>query len=155
MGDKPTRIFLDSNVIISGLYSDKGAPRIILDILSLRLPFIAGVTGKYNIIEIERNLEKKMPDAISVYRKYLPLLDLDIIPMPSVEDVRRASGEIAEKDIPVLLSAIEGKVDILVTGDRKDFEKLKVGQKYNFRILTPSELTDLIIPDILNKMRKT
>ena len=39
------RIFLDSNVIISGLLSAKGAPRIILDMLCLRLPNLHGLTG--------------------------------------------------------------------------------------------------------------
>ena len=58
------RVFLDSNVILSGLISDKGAPRIILDLLSLKLTSITGLTGEYNIIEIERNLKKKLPSAI-------------------------------------------------------------------------------------------
>lgn len=50
MAKKAIKVFLDSNVILSGLLSDKGAPRIILDILSLRLPFVIGITGQYNIL---------------------------------------------------------------------------------------------------------
>ena len=46
---RAVRVFLDSNVILSGLFSDRGAPRIILDILSLNLSFITGITGRYNI----------------------------------------------------------------------------------------------------------
>ena len=38
MAKSPTKFFLDSNVILSGIISDKGSPRIILDLLSLRLP---------------------------------------------------------------------------------------------------------------------
>ena len=55
MAKKRFKVFLDSNVIISGLFSDKGSPRIILDLLCLDLPVLAGATGQYNIIEIERN----------------------------------------------------------------------------------------------------
>jgi predicted nucleic acid-binding protein len=35
MGKKVVRVSLDSNVVLSGLLSERGAPRIILDLLSL------------------------------------------------------------------------------------------------------------------------
>jgi predicted nucleic acid-binding protein len=82
MGKKIVRVFLDSNVLLSGLLSDKGAPRIILDLLTLKLPFLVGSTGRYNLIEIERNLEKKMPKILAVYKRYFPRLNLKIIPLP-------------------------------------------------------------------------
>jgi len=41
---------IKSRVILSGLLSDKGAPRIILDLLCLKLPFFIGETGRYNIL---------------------------------------------------------------------------------------------------------
>lgn len=147
MVKRSIKIFLDSNVIISGLFSDKGAPRVILDILSLGLSQLAGVTGKYNIIEIERNLNRKMPEVLSVYRKYLPLLNLDIIPLPSQRETDKLSGVTSGKDIPVLASALKGKVDFLVTGDKKDFIRL-IG-KYPFRIVSPSEFLDVLLPEVL------
>jgi predicted nucleic acid-binding protein len=58
MAKRSVRLFLDSNVILSGLLSERGAPRIILDLLNLGFPFLTGSTGKYNLIEIERNLKK-------------------------------------------------------------------------------------------------
>jgi len=79
MSKKRFKVFLDSNVIISGLFSDEGSPRVILDILSLDLPILSASTGEYNIIEIERNLSKKMPNVIPVYKKYLKTLNLEII----------------------------------------------------------------------------
>lgn len=62
MAGRIVKLFLDSNVILSGLLSDKGAPRIILDILSLNLPFLSGLTGEFNLLEMERNLKKNCPD---------------------------------------------------------------------------------------------
>jgi predicted nucleic acid-binding protein len=56
MAKKAIKIFLDSNVILSGLLSDKGAPRVILDILCLELPLLKGATGEYNLLEIEKNI---------------------------------------------------------------------------------------------------
>ncbi len=146
MAKKRFKVFLDSNVIISGLFSDKGSPRIILDLLSLGLPMLAGVTGQYNIIEIERNLSKKMPDVLPVYKKYLQMLNLEVIPLPLSKDIKKLIGHVSDKDIPVLVSAIIGNADFLVTGDKKDFEKLK--GKYPFKILSPSEFLDIILPSI-------
>jgi len=154
MAKKAVRVFLDSNVILSGLFSDKGAPRIILDILCLRPPFIIGITGRYNIVEIDRNLKKKMPDILSVYKAYLPKLNLEIIPLPSMKDVKQYSGHTSDKDVPVLVSAIKGKADFLVTGDKADFDKLKVKCTYPFKILSPSEFLDIILPEILKGQKE-
>lgn len=149
---KRFKVFLDSNVIISGLFSDKGPPRIILDLLCLGLPVLAGATGQYNIIEIERNIMNKMPDVLTVYKKYLQLLNLKIIPLPSSRDINKLFGHASDKDIPVLASAITSNADFLVTGDKKDFAKIIAKGKYSFRILSPAEFLDIILPEILKAM---
>jgi hypothetical protein len=69
MGRKVVKVFLDSNVILSGLLSERGAPRILLDLLSLRLPFLTGSTGRYNLIEIDRDLKKNQ-----IAEKGIPVL---------------------------------------------------------------------------------
>ena len=152
MARKNFRVFLDSNVILSGLLSDKGAPRIILDVLSLRLPFLIGSTGKYNLMEIERNLKKKMPGSLTVYERYLPKLNLKIIPLPRSGEIREFSGQITDKDIPVLVSAIQSKADFLVTGDKLHFERLKASSSYPFKIITPAEFLDVILPEIIKRV---
>jgi predicted nucleic acid-binding protein len=154
MGKKVVRVFLDSNVILSGLLSERGAPRIILDLLSLRLPFLIGSTGRYNLIEIERNLKNKMPSLLFLYKAYLPKLNLKVIPLPRPEDRRDFSGQIAEKDIPVLISAIRRKADFLVTGDKQHFGKMKELDKYPFHVLTPSEFLDSILPETLKGLEE-
>ena len=154
MGKKVVRVFLDSNMILSGLLSERGAPRIILDLLSLRLPFLIGSTGRYNLIEIERNLKNKMPSLLFLYKAYLPKLNLKVIPLPRPEDIRDFSGQIAEKDIPVLISAIRSKADFLVTGDKQHFGKMKELDKYPFHVLTPSEFIDSILPEILKGLEE-
>ena len=154
MAKRIVRVFLDSNVILSGLLSDKGSPRTILDLLTLKLPFLVGSTGRFNLIEIERNLEKKMPGILSVYKRYLPKLNLKIIPLPQPEELREFSDKIANKDVPVLVSAIRSKADFLVTGDKQHFQKLKLTGDYSFKIVTPSEFIDLILPEVLKGIGK-
>jgi len=144
MKSRTVRIFLDSNVILSGLLSDRGAPRIILDIACLEIPFISVLTGQYNIIEIERNLTRKLPQALPVYQKYLSKLNMEIIPLPEVDAVKKASQFMNAKDAPVVASAVLGCADYLVTGDRKDFSRLKKSRKYPFDIVTPAELLEVL-----------
>jgi predicted nucleic acid-binding protein len=149
MPRRAIRIFLDSNVALPGLFSDRGSPRIILDLLSLNLPVLTGVTGEFNIVEIERNLQKKMSRVLPTYREYLPLLNLEITPLPSTKEVRSLKGQIAQKGLPVLASAFNADVDFLVTGDKKDFGKARIRGRYPFRIVTPTELLQAILPEIL------
>lgn len=147
---KRCKVFLDSNVLLSGLFSDKGAPRIILDLLTLNLPILAGATGRYNLIEVERNLKKKMPEAMPLYQKYLPKLRLEIVEMPPQATVISMAGAIAEKDVPVLVSAIACGAEYLITADKKDFDTLKNVNKYNLKIVSPSEFIETVFPEIIN-----
>ncbi len=144
MSKKPVRVFLDSNVILSGLFSDSGAPRLILDVLSMEIPDLIAVTGRYNIIEIERNIRKKAPKVLPIYEEYFPKLRFEIVPMPSYAEVTKHSGTIADKDTPVLVSAIKGRADFLVTGDKKHFDKVKKSGDIPFKIVSPAEFLEAL-----------
>lgn len=137
------RVFLDSNVIISGLLSGKGAPRIILDLLCLHLPNLQGVTGAYNMMEIERNLARKLPTALPVFQEYLPRMNLEIVPLPKYEELEQWFGITADKDVPVIVSAVNGRADFLVTGDTGDFGALMRRDDLPFKVLTPAEFVVL------------
>ena len=138
-----SRVFLDSNVIISGLLSDRGAPRIILDLLCLDLTPLKGLTGAYNLMEVERNLSRKLPAALPVYQEYLPRLNLEVVPLPPWPELVPYLGVTADKDVPVLVSALNGKADFLVTGDNKDFGGLKGEERFPFRIVSPAEFLEV------------
>jgi predicted nucleic acid-binding protein len=151
MKKKGVRIFLDSNVILSGLLSDTGAPGVIFDILSLNLPLISAVTGRYNIIEVERNIKKKLPALLPVYKNYFRKAAISIVALPSAEEIKLFDGIINEKDAPVLASAAKGKADFLLTGDKKHFQKLKISGICSFAIVSPTEFLETILPELLTK----
>lgn len=130
------RLFLDSNVILSGLISSQGNPRIILDLLSCKVPALTGITGAYNVEEIERNLRKKFPELWPLYQEYFPKMNLKIVPLPLFEEVKPLLGKMSPKDVPVLVSAKLGKADYLVTGNKKDFPKYLMG---SLQLVNPSE----------------
>lgn len=146
---KKRRIFLDSNVILSGLFSGTGAPRLILDVLSLGLPALSGLTGRFNLMEIERNLKKKMPAAVATYLDYLPLLNFEIVPLPSAEEMRPLYGAAEDKDLPVLASALTGRADFFVTGDKRLVSFVGQREGLPFRTAAPAEFLDRILPEIL------
>jgi len=144
MAKKAIKIFLDSNVILSGLLSEKGPPRVILDLLCLDMPFLKGVTGEYNLLEIERNIRKRLPMILDIYHSYLPKLRLEIVPLPSLDALKPYFNRIADKDAPVLASAVIGGADYLVTGDKKDFDKFKDDESLPLKVVSPSELVILL-----------
>jgi predicted nucleic acid-binding protein len=152
MVEKRHRIFLDSNVLLSGLISERGAPRRLLDILALDLPILAGLTGRYNLIEVERNIAKKAPDAWPVFQAYLPKLKLEIVPLPSPDEVSRLAGTADPKDIPVLASALQRHADYLVTGDKKLYSATGKSRRFAFQIAGPTEFLDRVLPRILKTL---
>lgn len=95
-----------------------------------------------------------MPNLLSLYKTYLPKLNLKIIPLPRAEEVRSFPGRIAEKDIPVLLSALRSKADYLVTGDKQHFGKMKGPDEYPIHVVTPSEFIGSILPEILKGLEE-
>jgi len=77
----------------------------------------------------------------------LPKLNLTIVPLPSAGAIEKFSGYIADKDVPMLVSAIEGNSHFLVTGDKKDFGRMKSKRSLPLKIVTPAELLDAIAWD--------
>jgi predicted nucleic acid-binding protein len=144
MAKKAIKVFIDSNVILSGLLSEKGPPRVILDLLCLDTPFLKGVTGEYNLTEIERNIKKRLPAILDIYRSYFPKLRLEIVPLPPIEAMTSYFGRIAYKDAPVLAAAVISGADYLVTGDKKDFDKFKDDASLPLKVVSPSEFVIIL-----------
>ena len=144
MAKSEIKIFLDSNVIISGLISDKSAPRLILDLLCHELPLMQAATGQYNLEEIERTINRKLPTAYTVFRDYMSRLKFEIVPLPSWAALEDYRGAIADTDLPVLVSAIQCEADYLVTGDKKHFGGLKGRKDIPLKICSPSEFVEIL-----------
>lgn len=142
------RVFIDSNVILSGLISSLGPPRILMDLISLNAPLMKGMTGQYNVREVERNLAKKFPDLMTNWRRVFPVMGFEIVPIPPFEDVLPLMDKMSPKDAPVLASAIRGGARYLVTGDKKGFPK-KVS--HPVEVVSPREFLDSILTKLLYK----
>ena len=144
MAERKVKVFLGSNVIISGLISDKAAPRLILDLLCYELPFLQGATGQYNLEEIVRTITKKLPAACPVLHDFMSRLKSEIIPLPERKKLEKYHGVIVDEDLPVLVSAIECGADYLDTGDKKHFGGLRGRKDIPLKIYSPSEFVDTL-----------
>jgi hypothetical protein len=52
-------------------------------------------------------------------------MNLKAVPLPKPEELTQFSGIMANKDVPVLVSAIKGRAHFFVTGYKDHFEKIK------------------------------
>lgn len=143
------KVFLDSDVLLSGLVSDRGAPRLLLDILSLGLPVLRGVTGRYNLAEIERTIAAKLPAARPAYDEGMPRMNLELVFLPFSDEMEPFRGLVDDKDLPVLVSAVIAKADYILTGDKRLMSRVKRASGLSVVCRSPSEFLDRILPDML------
>lgn len=106
------RVFLDTNVLVAA-FATRG---LCADVVRVVLTEHELVTGEVVLTEVREVLARriKLPDA--TIREIVALLrDQDVVPKPRVPlDVTVRDPD----DRWILASAVEGRADVLVTGDR-------------------------------------
>jgi len=139
------RLFLDSNVLLGGIISPWGLDKAALSLCAARVSKL--VLAEVVRDEVAENLllhgERLQPaeaeKLMESYRRLIQLADPEVIPYPSRERVLSSRHLIRHAaDVPVLLSAIAGKPDWLLTHNTRHFTPA-VGQRAGLRIVTPSE----------------
>lgn len=133
------RLFLDASVLIAGIASRKGASYAILVLGELGL--LRLIVTPYVLAETERNLMKKLPEALGRYRQLQNEINWEVTANPSRESVEYWAAFIRRKDAPVLAAAVAAKPSRLITLDVNDFlRSLEVSQQSGLRIVTPGDL---------------
>ena len=113
------RVFTDASVLIAGAGSRHGASRAILTMAEIGLFKL--VLSRQVLDECERNLQKKLPDALPVFAELLANIGPEILPDPPLEESARWETIIDAKDAPILAAAVMAGPDRLLTLDVKDF----------------------------------
>jgi predicted nucleic acid-binding protein len=130
------RIFLDANVLFSAAKQPGVMAQLLQECLNRSHTLV--VDG-YVLAEAEKNLDAKFPEGLAnlstlraecvfVQSPRTQVFFPDILPL------------LPEKDVPVLLSAIESDCDVLVTGDKKHFGLLYNQLIHGVLILSPAML---------------
>lgn len=115
-GAHKPRVMLDTNVFIAGI----GWPRWQREVL------LAGLQGDiqlavapYVLDEARRVIAKRFPQSLQAFEDFLAQAPIEIVPDPSKQEVA-AGTQLARDiaDVPVVLAAINAKVDYLVSEDK-------------------------------------
>ena len=77
-------------------------------------------------------------------------MNVEIVPWPSKRGLAPLAGLTAEKDLPVIASAINGRSDILVTGDMKHLLRVQEG-RLPFPIASPAQFLDELLVELLRR----
>jgi predicted nucleic acid-binding protein len=139
------RLFLDSNVLMSGIVSPWGLDKATLSLCAAKVCklVLAAVVRD----EVEENLllhAEHLPalDAdqlIEDYRRLIKLTNPELIPYPDKGLIAASRHLIRHAaDVPVLLSAMAGKPDWVLTHNIKHFTK-SVSDRTSLRIATPEQ----------------
>ena len=137
MPDNQWHVFLDTNVIISGLASRKGASSAILDLGEAEE--IRIVISKHVLIEADRVFLAKFPHLIDRFRVFVKNLAPLLLEDPKPQAVRDANKVIEIGDAPILAAVKSQKVDYLVTLNTRHFHTGQVRSYISTPIVTPGE----------------
>lgn len=138
----PVRVFVDSNVLIEGLFASWSASRAIL-ILS-RAGVLRLVLSPYVEEEVERALLKRFGEdeqegsrLIDDYALALDLLQPERLARITQEEfvIHRALIR-HSNDVPVLVTALKARPEWLVTANTEHFT-VEVARRTGLRIVTP------------------
>jgi len=131
------RVFLDSNVIFSGLYSAEGAPGIILQhFMEGRLTI---VISQQVLDEAVRTIREKLPEGLPALRRLLMSLPPEIREGPAPEETARWAKVIHPDDAGILAAAVAAQPDYLITGDTHFFENPNIAGESGLHIVTPAQ----------------
>ena len=145
MSKPKPRVFLDSNVIFSGLYSAQGVPGRILEY------FIKGnigvVVSPQVLEEVIRTIKAKLPEALPVLRRLLLNIPPEVRADPPLEEIERWAGKLATADAAILAAAVAAEPDFFVTGDNHFLENPDVAAETGLHIVTPAQFLKLLEKD--------
>ena len=126
------RLFLDANILFSAAYS-VDSPLLELWRLKKVLLFSSG----YSLEEARRNLALLRPDRLSNLQQLIAKVQLaDAPPLATVPIEARA---LPQKDLPILLAAIEARATHLLTADKRHFGPLRGKTLEGVLVLTPGD----------------
>jgi predicted nucleic acid-binding protein len=123
------RVFLDANILFSRAYLPASR---LADLW--RLPDTVLLSSSYAVEEVRRNLDN--PKQREQLNRLLAHVEI-VTTWPSSGLPRGI--RLPDKDVPILLAAIEARATQLLTGDRRDFGHLFGRTVSGAEILLPAE----------------
>jgi predicted nucleic acid-binding protein len=134
---------MDSNVWFSGLYSRRGAPSRILEILLEGQ--IQVVVSQQVLEEVVRNVGLKIPQHLGTLSALLSEHTPEVCSDPSLDEVTSWIQIVGLDDAPILAAVISAGVDYLVTANTRHFAPaVEWAAEKGLQILTPRQFVEMI-----------
>ena len=114
------KLFIDADVLFaaSASGSEYGASLVVLRLGEITLLDI--ITSEQVITEVERNLTKKIPQALPAFR-LICQRSLSIVDNPNQGEINKFTEYADPKDLPILTSALEQNCPFLLTFNTRHF----------------------------------
>jgi uncharacterized protein len=125
------RVFLDANVLFSAAYLENSGLGRLWQLEDAEL-----LSSAYAVEEARRNLALDRPSAVARLERLTPKLTLI---NPPTDLKLPARVRLDSKDRPILLAAIHGKADFLLTGDGRHFGHLYGKRVEGVMVLRPTQ----------------
>jgi uncharacterized protein len=139
------RLLLDANVIFAACWKPEGGVSKLFDLARLQLCSL--FTSEYALAEVRKNLQAKKPEAMQHLENLLQQLEMLANPEPIWVEQAETTG-LPLKDTPILATALQNKLDGLVTGDLQHFSKLLGKTVFGVQILTPAMAIAKLIEEV-------
>lgn len=127
------RLFIDSDVIVSSLLSDKGASSTLLHLPNLDL--IVSSLSVTEIKSVSQRLSINAGLVDNVIKNYL-----DVIQIKSdIAEIRgKYKSYVSDKnDTHIVAGAVEAKVEYLISYNLKDYNMQKIKEDFDIHMMTP------------------
>ena len=135
------RLFFDSSVLYAAVLSSSGAAYVLVQ--RAARDEVQLVISQDVIDEVERNLERKVPELVSVLTALLHETIFEVVSSPPQDEVRAAEEYVVQKDAFIVAAAKHAQVDYLVTFDRKHLiDPPEVAKRSGLRIVTPGDVLE-------------
>lgn len=139
------RVFIDSSVLFSAVYSSCGYARDLL-LLGVREQTILIISSLVKE-ETKRNLAGFAPETLPMLEKIFEWIPFEII-NPSKSAVTEAADVVALKDAPILAAAKAASVGALVSLDKRDLlDKPELEVFISAKIFRPKEAYEWILSE--------
>ena len=123
-------------ILIAGAASPTGASNAVMRPAEIGLFTL--VVSRQVLDKVERNLRKKLPQALPTFVSLLVTMRLEVAPDPCSAEIDDWTPVIEVKDAPILAAAINAGVDRFLTLNPKDFTSNVAAQSGLF-IQAPGE----------------
>ena len=139
------RVFLDSNVVFSGLYSPEGAPGVILE------HFVKGsirvVVSQQVLEEVVRTVRAKLPSTLPALRRLLLSTPPEVMADPELRETEQWMKRLPLGDAAILAAAIGTQPDYFITGDKHFTEDPGIAGEAGLHIISPADFLRLLEQD--------